>query len=122
MTTATLADEAAFHAAIDAAPDDATLRLVFADWLEERGDPRAEGYRVLATRGLRPRRGVTGHAGYTYGGGESALPAVWFAEYVRVKRAAGAVFTRAPRLAEDAAALAFARLPAARRAELLSPK
>jgi uncharacterized protein (TIGR02996 family) len=34
-------DEAAFLAAIAAAPDDALPRLVFADWLEERNDPRA---------------------------------------------------------------------------------
>lgn len=33
--------EAAFLSAIRAAPGDATTRLVFADWLEERGDPRA---------------------------------------------------------------------------------
>jgi uncharacterized protein (TIGR02996 family) len=34
-------DEAAFLAAIAAAPDDALPRLVFSDWLEERNDPRA---------------------------------------------------------------------------------
>ncbi len=34
-------DETAFLAAIAASPDDATARLVFADWLEERSDPRA---------------------------------------------------------------------------------
>ena len=34
-------DETAFLAAIAAAPDDTTARLVFADWLEERSDPRA---------------------------------------------------------------------------------
>src|SRR5262245_27846051 len=36
-----MSDEAAFLAAIRAAPDDVTLRLVYADWLDERGDPRA---------------------------------------------------------------------------------
>lgn len=35
-------DEAAFLAAIAAAPDDATLQLVFADWLEEHDDPRGK--------------------------------------------------------------------------------
>jgi uncharacterized protein (TIGR02996 family) len=36
-----------FQAALDANPTDWQTRLVFADWLEERGDPRAEGYRAL---------------------------------------------------------------------------
>ncbi len=37
-----MSDEAAFLAAIAAAPADALPRLVYADWLEERGDNRAE--------------------------------------------------------------------------------
>jgi uncharacterized protein (TIGR02996 family) len=37
-----------FIAAIRAAPDDEALRLVYADWLEERGDPRAEYLRLVA--------------------------------------------------------------------------
>lgn len=47
MTT----EEDAFQAAIDAAEDDYTrnlARCVFADWLDERDDPRAVGYRCLA--------------------------------------------------------------------------
>ncbi|WP_439625976.1 TIGR02996 domain-containing protein [Gemmata sp.] len=41
------ADEAGFLAAICAAPDDDTPRLVYADWLQERGDEaRAEFIRV----------------------------------------------------------------------------
>lgn len=40
-------DENAFQAALDAHPDDHTTRLVFADWLEEHDDPRAEPYRIL---------------------------------------------------------------------------
>lgn len=40
-------DERALHAAILAAPDDDTPRLVFADWLDEHGEPeRAEFIRV----------------------------------------------------------------------------
>jgi uncharacterized protein (TIGR02996 family) len=35
-------DEAALLAAIRAAPDDDAPRLVYADWLSERGDPRGE--------------------------------------------------------------------------------
>src|SRR4051794_15348364 len=34
-------DEAAFRATLTASPTDAATRRVFADWLEERGDPRA---------------------------------------------------------------------------------
>jgi uncharacterized protein (TIGR02996 family) len=38
-------DDALLHAVL-ASPDDDTPRLVYADWLEERGDPRAEFIRV----------------------------------------------------------------------------
>lgn len=41
--------EADFHAHLDAHPYDHTARLVFADWLQERDDPRADGYRALGT-------------------------------------------------------------------------
>jgi uncharacterized protein (TIGR02996 family) len=37
-----MADESAFRAAVLAAPDDDGPRLVYADWLEERGDPYGE--------------------------------------------------------------------------------
>jgi uncharacterized protein (TIGR02996 family) len=43
-------DEAAFMAAILAAPDDDAPRLVFADWLDERGDRRAEWIRLTVRR------------------------------------------------------------------------
>src|SRR4051794_23581086 len=36
-----MSDESAFLAALRANPDDDAARLVFADWLDERGDPRA---------------------------------------------------------------------------------
>src|SRR5260370_279371 len=39
-------DESAFLEAIAKTPDDDALRLVYADWLEERGDPRAEYLRL----------------------------------------------------------------------------
>jgi uncharacterized protein (TIGR02996 family) len=39
-------DHPDFLAAILANPDDDSLRLIFADWLEERGDPRGEFIRV----------------------------------------------------------------------------
>src|SRR5260370_13839087 len=49
-------DEAAFLAAVAAEPADETLKLVFADWLEERGDPRGAWVR---DRELRPWMGPT---------------------------------------------------------------
>ncbi|MDY3559692.1 TIGR02996 domain-containing protein [Gemmata sp. JC673] len=36
--------------AVEAAPDDTTLQLVYADWLDERGDPRGELLRCQAAR------------------------------------------------------------------------
>ena len=45
-----------FQAALDANPADWQTRLVFADWLQERGDPRADGYRVLGQRAVHPIR------------------------------------------------------------------
>jgi uncharacterized protein (TIGR02996 family) len=45
-----MTDEAAFLQAIIAAPDDDSIRLVYADWLEERGDCRGEFLRLLHQR------------------------------------------------------------------------
>jgi len=42
-------DESTFLQAMQQHPDDTALRLVFADWLEERGDPRGELIRLLHT-------------------------------------------------------------------------
>ncbi len=39
--------EREFLSAIRANPDDMRLRLMFADWLEERGDDRATGFRQM---------------------------------------------------------------------------
>lgn len=50
-------DEADFLAAIQADPDDDDLRLVYADWLEERGDPRSEYLRVMVHLATRQRAG-----------------------------------------------------------------
>jgi len=43
-----MASEDGFLDAIRAAPEDAALPRIFADWLEERGDPRAEYLRLLS--------------------------------------------------------------------------
>src|SRR5271166_5021735 len=42
-------DEASFLQAMQQHPEDNALRLVFADWLEERGDKRGELIRLLHT-------------------------------------------------------------------------
>jgi uncharacterized protein (TIGR02996 family) len=39
-------EEEAFLLAISTVPDDSTIRLVYADWLEDHGDPRAEFVRL----------------------------------------------------------------------------
>ena len=39
--------EESFQALLDACPEDWQTRFVFADFLDERDDPRAEGYRAL---------------------------------------------------------------------------
>jgi uncharacterized protein (TIGR02996 family) len=119
-----------FQRALDANPDDWQTRLVFADWLDERDDPRAEGYRAS---GVLRRRPYQYTLMYEPNKGEprfwwhwapdpewfpsdgrddwSVLPRAWW------KGCSEEVCTR--REAEDAAALAFAKLPADRRAELL---
>src|SRR5438128_1749235 len=48
--------EEAFLQAIRESPDDDDLRLVFADWLEERDDPHGELMRVQVELARLPRR------------------------------------------------------------------
>lgn len=48
-------EQADFANAINAAPDDFNLRLVYADWLEERGDANAAGWRWSAEHRRIPR-------------------------------------------------------------------
>src|SRR5262245_7004150 len=47
-------DDTGFIQAILTAPDDGAVRLVYADWLEERGDVRAEFIRLQAEMDLLP--------------------------------------------------------------------
>lgn len=42
-----MTSEDEFQAMLDANPDDWQTRLIFADWLEDRADVRADGYRAL---------------------------------------------------------------------------
>jgi len=44
-------EEEAFRRAIEANPEEMTTRLVFADWLQERDDPRADGWRATVALG-----------------------------------------------------------------------
>ena len=114
-----------FQQALDAHPDDHHTRLVFADWLDERDDPRAAGYRALGVLRRRAMRyEATTHAWCSPArfGSErgDTLPQDWFDT---VLGTSGDVLLRtAPtrREAEDAAAKAFALLPAERQTELLS--
>lgn len=48
MTTVNLAEES-FQAVLDADRQDWNALLAFADWLRDRGDPRADGCQVMAT-------------------------------------------------------------------------
>jgi uncharacterized protein (TIGR02996 family) len=137
-----------FQAMLDLHPDDHQTRLIFADWLDERGDSRGPGYRALGRLGRWPfyygsggRDGrairVTSH-GCPYwlarqnifrGNEPHALPEDWFAllvlhaAYFSDGSCAPAWFknkTTTRRQCEDAAAEAFTRLPAYRQDQLLS--
>jgi uncharacterized protein (TIGR02996 family) len=117
-------EEAAFQAALDRDPADHATRLVFADWLDERDDPRAGGYRALVAVGALAYFAPCG--GWTYGnynvantGDQSALPRDWWTLVTNTPYATWKAW-RSRREADDAVALAFARLPLKRRAELLS--
>jgi uncharacterized protein (TIGR02996 family) len=131
-------EEEAFQAALDANPDDWQTRLVFADWLQERNDPRAEGYRVLGTRRHRPGRSnmssrESQYYGFTHGSNRGSdpvkacpgcwIPKTWF-NRIEMVPPGNEYWTwkETRREAEDAAALAFSRLSARRRAELLTGK
>jgi uncharacterized protein (TIGR02996 family) len=50
-------DDRGFLSAILERPDDDTRKLVYADWLEERGDPRGEYLRLMVQ--VRRERVVT---------------------------------------------------------------
>lgn len=129
-----------FQAALDADPDDWQTRLVFADWLEERGDPRAEGYRALGAVQFRPLRiADRKKIAWTVGTannpdhrdhprhGRAMVPADWY-ELVRPptpavhgwKMGAYWAYFRTRRECEDTLARDFAKLPLKRRAELLA--
>ena len=125
-----------FQKALDAKPEDYQTRLVFADWLQERGDPRGEGYRALGRLALwtccrysgTPRRACPHEETYWWRDDgeehmlpETELPADWF-DLLPEEATSGLRSKEfdSRRHADDAAALGFAKLPASRRAELLA--
>lgn len=126
-----------FNRALDAQPDDWHTRLVFADWLQDRGDPRAAGYRAIAIQERRPLMRQHLEREACWWACESAinpphthnvLPSDWFAllpsdegskMFWPHQTQTGGVRSR--RECEDALALAFVQLPPERQAELLSP-
>ena len=117
-----------FQTALDASLGDWQTRLVFADWLEENGDPRAEGYRALGVNRKCPQQrgryflwfAVSGH----HLSCPNHLPVAWFDHVAPGDHSGFMRFDHdefsSRRDAENAAALAFGRLPASRRSELLA--
>ncbi len=127
------------QSAIDANEEDWHARLVLADFLEERGDPRAAGYRALGARRMLPSHGRNADLANPPRGSielwwwttiarrRNSVPEDWFAlieglepsdETFKPKAINNNCNTR--REAEDAAARAFGKLPAERQAELLA--
>lgn len=127
-----------FQRALDENPRDWHTRLVFADWLDDRNDPRADGFRAIALHKRYPLSartaglGIDGcwwHRGELGAPGQhNNVPDDWFA--LLPPAASNGSFwptyrndgdSLLPRSAcESALALAFAELPPERRAELLS--
>lgn len=134
-----------FQTALDKKPNDWQTRLVFADWLQERGDPRAEGYRLMGLWRLVARHNK-GSGPYGCHDDKATKSWEWWTDretydpqlttcripldllrkirskYVYRTGGKGLTskdfFTR--READDALAVAFAKLSAKRREELLA--
>jgi uncharacterized protein (TIGR02996 family) len=116
-----------FQRMLDGNPGDHLTRLVFADWLEEQGDPRAAGYRALATRRKRPAQCTNGpDEAWIYGGThnwtwyssdpnaygdpghENHLSAAHIDRFTSGRRGSNSTDFGSRQEAEDAAALAWA--------------
>ncbi len=139
-----------FQKRLNRVPHDWCTRVVFADWLEENGDPRAEGYRAMGRQriraGRKPHSIIGRKVDLPRGPGpkrwffwkwsqihdsmhridvpDSGLPDDWFL----LVNDAGSLnpdcwrgYAKTRREVEDEAAVAFAKLPVDRRAELLNP-
>lgn len=118
-----MTNEEDFQRRLNRVSHDWQTRLVFADWLYERGDPRAEGYRVLGLLRKRPLKFKVKYIPhkhrlfrwYTfdlddteesrrYSSSEHHLPFAWW-EMIAFDE------WKTRREAEDAAALAFVDVP-----------
>lgn len=126
-------DIEALHRHLDRVPDDHTARLVLADRLEEAGSPLAEGYRALGIYGRRPRLDGQQMLWCWSWTTESTWPQRpyqtfpwciprdwWRAMRGDIESGHRGIDQPSRREAEDAAAMAFARLPESRRRELLA--
>jgi uncharacterized protein (TIGR02996 family) len=138
-----------FQRVLDRRPADWQTRLVLADWLQERDDPRAEGYRALGLRRVLPTKGNRPKAKTHYWVSDSEMRSLIYSFGTEVVGICGAALPKdwcrkiyygvsvekrgrwntgagwygyAPsrREADDAAAVAFSKLKPERRAELLS--
>lgn len=131
-----------FQAALDKNPSDWQTRLVFADWLQERGDPRAEGYRVLGrwmcafpeeTTRIKEKGSLVWPTELEYPL-LSSIPLDWFAvmrgdgiskegplrNHGSLAHRARALYYKSRRDLENAAAAAFTLLTSGRRGVLLA--
>lgn len=116
--------EAVAQQHLDAHPDDHRARRLLGEWLQWHGDARGEGLCALAAYGRSPcgQESFLGSflwwdAGYGFA---RPLPQDWFwAAMGEVLPPQQRIKYDTRRAAEDAASLAFARLPAERRAALL---
>jgi len=104
-----MSEEESFNFLLDTNIDDWTTRLVYADWLEEHGDCRAEGYRALGINQYTPSKQEE-YWGYAFWchynkGSSGYIPPDWWAIYYRKRKK---MSNR--REAEDAAALAYYEL------------
>lgn len=122
-----------FHRMLDANPEDHQTRMVFADWLQDRGDPRAEGYRALGRLGRYPHESASSWA-YHNGEGtdngvavepEYSLPQDWLNLLDSSTGAKGDTIYPWPyhnsrREAEDHAAREFSRLPPERQQQIMN--
>lgn len=124
--------EGEFQSRLDAEPDNHTVRLVFADWLHERDDPRAEGGRALGRLQKfpvkmgddepgNPVRWVIGNAS-RYKGGANKFPCHFPRDWYETVAKPNTNFAQREgrREMEDALALGLATLPPERSAERLA--
>jgi len=136
--------EGDFQERLDAEPDNHDVRMIFADWLDDRGDPRAGGYRALGMLKLFPLCAFSDKSCFSYTTVKNpvciihkdnpyrsySLPHDWYEamrlawpheldEWDQYGEPRYWNYIRLRQRCEDAVALAFSRLPDWRRVELL---